>query len=188
MFKDTIKVKGFFSIERYDVYTNTLLDVFDKQNLVMNVGRSKLASISAGFSNNIINKIVLGTKGHVDGNLLQPKTEADGFNSSLTKLFSQADSSFTYTINFTPTTNGGQALVSEDTKGAGSIVTVTQTDDIINYEIDLNENAGNNINGSIVGYTEAGMFMGSTLFAMRTFPVRSKDSGIRFKIKWSFVF
>jgi hypothetical protein len=187
MFSDTIKVKGFFSIERYDAYTNTLLDVFDNQNLVMDVGRSKLASMSAGFSNNFINKIVLGTKGHVNGNLLQPKTEADGFNSSLTKLFSQADSSFNYTINFTPTTNGGQALVVEDTKGAGSTVTVTQTDNIINYEIELNENAGNIVD-STVGYTEAGMFMDSTLFAMRTFPVRSKDSGTRFKIKWSFVF
>ena len=55
------------------------------------------------------------------------------------------------------------------------------------YEVLLHEDAGNGAIGTI-GYTEIGMFMGDNLFAMRTFPVRSKDSGVRLKVKWTFVF
>ena len=63
MFTETIKVKSFFEISRYDSKTGNIIDTYNKQNMIMDIGRNTLASNSAGLTSYAINKIIFGTKG-----------------------------------------------------------------------------------------------------------------------------
>lgn len=185
MWTDSLDLKGYFKIESFDLEGN-LIDTYEHKNLIMDNGRKNIASFMAGFdSPSRIDKLVLGTQGH-GISVLDPKTEADGFVSSRTSLFSEETSSYEYSLNFTPTTNGDYADVVESDLGAGSKIKVTLTDMFLEYQIEIAGSAGNN--GSSVPYTEACFYAGTNIFAMRCYPVRVKDSSTRFVITWQFQF
>lgn len=179
------KVQGYFKIEVLDV-NNNIKEVYEHHNMIMDKARVTLMNSTAGFNNKFINKFVLGTQGNKTGDLTTPKTAADGFVSTRTQLFSEEASDFTYTINFAPTTPNDYATVTEDDTGAGSTVKINIADTTISYVIDIVGDAANNL--SQVSYTEAALYTGTDIFAMRCFPVRIKDSQTKFRITWNITF
>jgi hypothetical protein len=179
------KVHGYFKIEVFDVNDN-IKEVYEHHNMIMDKARVTLMNSASGFDNKFINKIVLGTQGHKTGDLTTPKTASDGFVSTRTQLFSEELSDFTYNINFTPTTPNDYATVVEDDAGAGSTVQINIADTTISYIIDVAGDAANHL--SQVSYTEAALYTGTDIFAMRCFPVRIKDSQTKFRITWNITF
>ncbi|QPX62920.1 hypothetical protein F207_120 [Campylobacter phage F207] len=178
--------KGYFKIELLDKDRN-VIDTFEKHNLVVNGSRPVLASHMAGRSTTPVNKLVLGTRGHIGNNLMMPKTANEGFTAARTQLFAEEEGEFCYNVNFTPPQSDGQAVVTEDDVGAGSTVEVTNSNNTITYRIELSTTAGNGTSGA-VGYTEAGLYAGNDLFCMRTFAVRSKDVSSILRITWTLIF
>lgn len=180
-------VRGHFKIEMLDKNRN-VIDTWEEHNLVMNGSRSILAQAIARGTSLPINKLMLGTAGHINGNLMLPKTSDQGFVPTLTSLFSQTENKFTYTINFVPNkTSNGLASVTETDLNAGSTAEIVLGNNTITYQFELATNAGNGSTGT-VGYTEAGLFVGNVLFAMRTFAVRSKDTSSIMRITWTLIF
>lgn len=178
--------KGHFKIELLDKDRN-VIETFEKHNLVVNVSRPVLASHMAGRSAVPVNKLVLGTKGHIGDNLMLPKTANEGFTAARTQLFAEEEGAFVYHVNFTPPKTDGKAVVTEDDVGAGSTVEVVNSNNTIVYKIELSTTAGNGSTGA-VGYTEAGLYAGDNLFCMRTFAVRSKDVSSILRITWTLIF
>lgn len=177
--------KGYFKCEL--IKDDKVIDTIEDYNLIMDRARYNIATGISGFSGGTpITKIVFGTSGNEVGNLTVPKTAADGFVSSRTSLFSEANGSYTYTINFVPTTSGSYATVTETDINSGSLVTVTYTNTSITYVVEMSQTAGNN--GSSVNYTEAAFYCGTNIFSMKCFPVRVKDNSVKIKITWSFTF
>jgi hypothetical protein len=185
MWSDSLNVQGYFKIDSYNI-NGELIDTYEHKNMIMDNGRINMCTFMSGYSGSSrISKLVLGTQGH-GISLLDPKTEADGFVSSRDSLFSEDTSSYEYNILINPTTNGQEADIIEDDSEAGSKIIVTQNGNLLTYEIEIAGPAANN--GSSVPYTEAGFYAGTSLFAMRCFPVRVKDSTTKFIITWSFQF
>jgi hypothetical protein len=186
--KVTTDLKGHFKIQSIDALTGEVLDTFEKRNMIMDVGRNNLALLLSGISGSYkINKFVLGTDGAKSGQPTVPKDETDGFISSRTSLFSEIDTNlYEYYITFTPNSNASYASIAETDTAAGSTMLITQTNNIIQYDIELSSLAANNTTS--VNYTEAGFYAGDVLFAMRTFPVKVKNSSTKLKITWQFVF
>lgn len=179
------KPRGYFKIETLDLDGN-VKETFEQHNLVVNNARQVLAKHMAKRSVIPINKLVLGTKGHIDGNYTSPKTQTEGFNGTRTQLFAQESGEFCYNINFNPPAANGDAAVTEDDAGAGTKVVVNYSNNTITYEITIPALAGNG--SGTVGYTEAAMFAGDDMFCMRTFGVRSKDISSVLKITWVLIF
>ncbi|WJZ70227.1 hypothetical protein F341_127 [Campylobacter phage F341] len=178
--------KGYFKIEVLDKNRN-VIETFEKHNLVVNGSRPVLALHMAGRSTTPVNKLVLGTKGHIGDNLMTPKTSNEGFTPARTQLFAEEEGAFVYNVSFTPPQSNGPATVVEDDAGAGSTVEVVYGNNTITYKIEISTTAGNGSTGA-VGYTEAGLYAGSDLFCMRTFAVRSKDVSSILRITWTLIF
>ena len=180
------KPKGHFKIEVLDANGN-VKDTFEQNNLVVNSSRPILAQHMAGRNVVPINKLVLGTRGHIDDNLMAPKTAAEGFTSAREQLFAEEESKFVYNISFSPGQDNGPAVVNEDNQDAGSTVEIIYANNTITYKFVVAVNAANGETGT-VAYTEAGMYAGNDLFCMRTFAVRSKDVSSVLRITWTLIF
>lgn len=170
-------IRGYFQIRVLDRFGNVIQD-FEKENIVVNVARTTMAKHLSGQSITPINKIIFGTK----QNPSQPTADR-------TQLHSQESTpqDFMYSISFTPPlTNGPATNIVEDDQGSGSTVEVTRTSNSVSYSIIMKEIAGNN--GGSVAYTECGMFVGNDLFAMRVYPVRTKDVNSVIEVNWTFIF
>lgn len=199
--KDTSdKLRGHFSVETYDLAGN-LIDTYAEHNLIMLGARKNMAALAAGYigggTGTSINKFVLGTLGH-NTSYIDPKKEGEnGFTTGKTELFSEPNGDF-YTIEFncngaafvtdsSPTSKlsvGGVAGSNE----AGNIVTrLVDNGNIIQFTFSIGATNANKP-GEPIPYTEAGLYAGSTLFAMKTFPVRVKDEDVKFVITWSIIF
>jgi hypothetical protein len=187
MWTDNFKLIGHFKMEVIDILTNEVVDSFEKRNLIMDIGRENLVSLVGGINTSYkIGRFAFGTEGHKAGDYSTPKDDTDGFVSTRTQLFSEELGSYTYYVDFIPSMSGSFANVAESDVGAGSTVIVTQTNNVLQYDVEIASLAGNN--GSTVNYTEAGFYAGSKLFSMRTFPMKAKNSGVKIKIIWQFVF
>jgi len=94
---------------------------------------------------------------------------------------------FKYNITFTPPgVLVGDAVVVEDDLNSGSTVNFNQAGREITYTIDLDNTAGNG--GSAVTYTEASLYAGDTIFSMKTFRGKIKDSSVLVRIIWKISF
>lgn len=184
--EDFKKPVGHLKIETISVETNEVIDTYEHHNMIMDKARTSIMNDTAGFANTNISKLVMGTKGHRDGDLLTPKTSADGFISSRTSLFSEETADYEYTIGFVPTTPNNYATVTEDDIGGGSTVLINIAGTTLTYIIEVGAAAANN--AGQVPYTEGALYTGTDIFAMRCFPVRVKDSTTRFRITWNITF
>jgi hypothetical protein len=185
--KDNLeKIVGDFKAELLDIDGN-ILETTEEHNMIMDLGRSSISSILSGLGTTPINKVVFGTLGYNGEPLTPIDPNTLGFIPSRTNLFSEAEIGYyTYVINFVPTTNGGYATVTETNSNAGSTVKITQANNMITYEILLSINAANS--SGTVNYTEAAMYCGTNIFAMKTFSAKPKDNSSTIKITWSFTF
>ena len=182
--KDIYKnvTKGHLIVECLDSNKN-IIDRYENKNLIMNTSRVAMAEIICGLgTSDPISKFVLGTEGHVTGDYLTPKTEANGFVSSRTELFSEELISFNYPIEFTnPGVSAGPcAIVSEP--GNGSLVSLLHTGTDVQYTIEIPELTANNT--GVVVYTEAALYAGENIFSMKCFPGKIKDQTVSLKIVW----
>lgn len=177
---------GHLTIEVLDALTGELKDLYEHKNMIMTGARESILRNMTNISNSHVNKIVLGTKGHKDGDYLTPKTAEDGFVVTRTELFSEETSDFHYTIGFEVSGGLGVSTITEDDALGNSAVTVSRADTTITYLIELGSDSGNN-NGQ-VAYTEAALYAGDLIFSMRTFGVRLKDSSSKFLITWKITY
>lgn len=182
--KDIYKnvVKGHIIVECFDSNKN-LIDRFESKNLIMDSARIAMSDILCDMGTaHPISKFVLGTEGHVTGDILTPKNEAEGFISSRTQLFSEELSSYTYPIVFTnPGVNvGACSIVSEPDSGSSVSLDYTGTD--IQYTIEVPELAANSTGVAV--FTEAALYAGDKIFSMRCFPGKIKDTTVSLKIVW----
>lgn len=107
----------------------------------------------------------------------------------------------TFDVTFTPPTSAGFAAITNITDtldvayDPGSIddvtVEVDSTGNVTKYIIFIPQNKANNAHVNdvdVIAYTEAALYAGGNIFSMRTFPARTKDSNLEFKITWSITF
>lgn len=107
----------------------------------------------------------------------------------------------TFDVSFTPPTSAGYAAITAITDtadvayDAGSLddvtVEVSSVSNVTKYIIFIPQNKANNSHTQdvdVIAYTEAALYAGGNIFSMRTFPARTKDSNLEFKITWSITF
>jgi len=184
-------VKGYFKIEA--IKDGKVIDTFEKQNLIMDEARMSFAKYLANINSTpVIDRFVLGTQGHIGaedpdgGDLLAPKTEANGFTSDRTMLFSEAtgtNGTDWEDILFTVTGTSGDEVVADD--GLSTVKCTVQGTDVI-YEI-LIHNDACNAQGTVI-YTECAFYTGTEIFSMRTFKGKIKDDTVQLKITWKIMF
>jgi hypothetical protein len=199
--------EGHFKIEQLDKSGN-VIDTFEDKNMIMKQSRRTVAHSTAGHTayDTYINKFVLGTKGHVQGNILEPRD----FDYDIDYLFSQTENGYFYPITFDPLTiNASTGKLNVLDEGYDSNDTPTVNSDIymhlldnqstIEYRIEIPLDNANGSNG-ITAYTEAGLFTKEEedltdnpkklgrIFAMRTFPAKIKEDAVTFRITWKIIF
>jgi hypothetical protein len=251
---DKIDFKGYFKIQALDK-NDIVLDEWEDNNMIMTVAKSTMSEIFANLVsdsngnsiNPFINCLRLGTMGNVYGNIINPKTDAQGFTNSRTRLFSEtvtyqsgnviptlltgdtilfsgvyytylgvnttqytvnstvlSDTStwqnlgstvpYTYSLNFTlPKTNANSSgtdatNISETDANAGSSITVLQSGTSVTFNASISTNGANSqtTNGSF--FTEAALYTGTGIFAMKTFKAMVKDPTVLLKIIWTITF
>lgn len=182
--KDIYKnvVKGHIIVECLDSNKN-VIDRFESKNLIMDSARIAMSDILCGLGSAVpISKFVLGTEGHITGDILTPKTDAEGFISSRTQLFSEELSSYNYPIQFTnPGVNIGECTIISE-PDTGSKISLDHTGTDVQYTIEVPELAANNT--GVVVFTEAALYAGDKIFSMRCFPGKIKDQTVSLKIVW----
>lgn len=213
-FKDNLEIPpkeyGIFNIKTFDANDN-LIDEYTEKNLIVATARESMAAAIGGKTGSgigPINKFVMGTKGHVGGNVLLPLNVGDNqpplgvFNTTRIKLFSeQASNEYYYTVTFNPasTTNEKTDYGLGGVLKRGNSNVVTNTDgntvkrsnsgNIVTFTITIGESSSNISTGSgVIPFTEAALYSGGNLFAMKTFPARVKENSVKFVITWSIIF
>lgn len=93
--QDTLNFKGHFQIQALDALNGmTVLDEYTEDNMIMESARTSMSEIFANLGTGTwINKISLGTMGHVGDSILVPKGKDDGFVKERTRLFSETPTS-----------------------------------------------------------------------------------------------
>lgn len=186
--KDTFitKPRGHFLFECFDK-DGILIDKFENNNLIMDTARIAMSSNIGGFSTSVpINKLVLGVDGNIPGDYLTPKTALEGFVSTRTELFSEENSTYTYSIQFAdpdPVTGICSSIIES---GTGSTVKIINTGSTVQYTFEIPETTANN--SSVVTYTEAGLYSGGNIFSMKCFPAKIKDETVSLRIVWTILF
>jgi hypothetical protein len=206
--KDKINFYGYFSIKQLDK-NGILIDFYEEKNLVMDTARANMAELIGGVSSagDPINQFVIGTKGHMGTDILdyQQVGETDTskpsgnqlFDATRTALFSEViAASINYRIPFDAsgiadiTVNGSGthyiAGVAGSTDAAVNTIRRVVADKTVTYTITIPVTNAND--SSAVAYTEAGLYAGTELFAMKTFPARVKEDTSQFVITWSIIF
>ncbi len=214
LLKDKIDFYGEFSIKTIDINGN-VIGLYSEKNLVMDTARSNMAEIIGGVtaSGDPINKFVLGTLGHMNTDILDAQQVAEvdiskpsgnqTFDATKTELFSEIIAgAINYKIPFDAT---GVADVTVDGEGTAYIAGVPRAttptdvpmnsiqrvvlDKTVTYTITIPVTNANSADGTTpIAYTEAGLYAGSELFAMKTFPARVKENTAQFIITWSIIF
>ena len=99
--EDTLNFKGHFRIQAMDL-GGTVIDQWQDDNMIMESARTSMSEMFANLTTStFINKIVLGTMGHVGDSILVPKGKDEGFVKERTRLFAET---------LAGTVNVGQAL------------------------------------------------------------------------------
>ena len=181
--KDEYKINGHIIIESID-FNGNIIDRYENHNLIMDGARKLLAKNIAGTSAAVpMNKFVLGTEGHIEGDYSLAKTEAEGFVSSRTKLFSEETIHFNYPITFTnPAGVSGNCTINS-APNPGNTISRVMTDSNITYTIVIPTTAGNN--AGLVVYSEAALYAGTNLFSMKCFPGKIKDNTVSLRVIWT---
>lgn len=212
--KDKLNVNpttyGIFNIKTFDKDDN-VIDDFTDNNLIVYSARAAMAgrmgSYISGEEITPINKFFLGTRGHRGDNILdtvlvgEEQPDMGLFDPERSSMFSQESGEYNYCIEFNPT--GGKLVVLEDLAGTMySGLVEENTDDPTNtvsreitgirdnelrYTITI-ETPNANVPGQATPYTEAALYAGDNLFAMKTFPARVKENTVKFVITWSIIF
>lgn len=204
------EVYGVFNIKTFDKDNNIIEDWTDP-NLIVYTARAVMAgsigSYVASTEIQPINKFYLGTRGHRGDNILdtvlvgEEQTGMGLFDPERTQLFSQESGEYNYGIEFNPT--GGKTVTRETLAGTLYSGTVSNGADEptntikreitglreneVKYTITI-ETPNANVPGQATPYTEAALYAGDNLFAMKTFPARVKESTVKFVITWSIIF
>jgi hypothetical protein len=209
MMTDNIRkpVEGHFRLEIIDK-TGKILEVVDEQNMIMKQSRRTVAHSTAGHTNydTYINKFVLGTRGHVQGNILEPKD----FDYDRNLLFSQEEGAYYYPITFDPgnrnastgecvVVDEGYEVASNPAEFSKVYLRLLDDESTLEYTIEIPLANANGSSG-ITAYTEAALFtiededlttspkkLGR-IFAMRTFPAKIKEDEVKFRIIWKIIF
>jgi hypothetical protein len=205
MLADTINFIGDFTISEYNAKDELLASYSDK-NLIMDAARKNMAELIAGLANGkVINRFILGTRGHVGTDLLVPKevggsyTEGN-FDSSRLKLYSEeapAGTPYWY-VDFTPNPLGGNSTISNVFNTVNGLETITDVNVSIGvagkettYTVTIPVSSANKTTGP-VAYTEAGLVSVSggdvDLFSMKCFPARVKEDTVKLIIVWKIIF
>lgn len=189
---------GYFKIEAFDSKGN-LVDSYEKHNLITNTARAEFAKLIAGISTTqAINRFTMGTKGHVDDDVLTPKDQDTGFTPAVTDLFSgTATENLNKTwnqITFKPSGNmvNTAALNVNDGGNNNSTVDIAVTgiesnNPTVTYTINIAQDAFNGPNDGLI-YTECGLYTDDKLIAMRTFKGKVKESSVSLRITWNIIF
>lgn len=199
--KDKINPVGHFSIKSYNK-DGTVTELTEK-NLIMDTARINMAELLGGssLSGDPINKFVIGTEGHVNGDILVSKqVGSDGFDSTRSDLFSEEDlTKFSYAITFDPY---GEADVTVDSEGImyqgntqmlvdplPNTIRRLVSDRTVTYTITIPSSNGNSLDpDSVIAYTEAALYSGTNIFSMKCFSARVKEETVKLEIIWSIVF
>jgi hypothetical protein len=180
------KVNGYFKIECIDKNGN-VVDTFEQKNLIMDKARETFANMLAGISGTpVIDRFVLGTEGHITGDLLSPKTEVNGFTSDRSMLFSEATGSEGInfeSLYFTVTGTSTDEVVCDD--NLSTVKTSVAGTDVI-YEINVHNDSANAT--GTAAFTECAFYCGSEIFSMRTFKGKIKDDSVSLRITWKILF
>jgi len=87
---DNIKLKGHFKIQTIDK-NNNILDEYEDHNMIMESARISMSEMFADLNaSTFINKIKLGTLGHIGDSILIPKSALDGFVKERDRMFSES--------------------------------------------------------------------------------------------------
>jgi len=186
---------GYFKIQLHNK-SGDLLEEYEDKNLIVNSARTNIAKLVCGFTGgSSINKFIIGTNGWVN-DVLTPKTIVDGLVPTVTELFAETPSTdpdyqnYTYSIEFdgTASNNGFRNVTWETDRTTDnqtvSTVSVTETDNSVTYVITIPSSVANNVPTNFASFTEAGFYCGNTLFNIKTFPVKVKDSSTQITITW----
>lgn len=179
-------VSGHIIIECLDK-SGAVVDRFENHNLIMDTARVAIPKLACGLSTaSELNKFVIGTEGHITGDFLTPKTDAQGFISSRTQLFSEELVEFNYPIVFTNpgTATGACVVVSEP--DTGSTIALEYITNSVQYTIEMPTTAGNGTGISV--FTEAALYAGADIFSMKCFPAKIKDNTVSLRIVWRLIF
>lgn len=196
--KDKFNVRGYIKIESLDK-NGKVIDTYEHHNLIVNGARNTFAKLLAGITTQpTINCFRMGTKGHVDTDILTPKDSTTGFDVTRQDLFSGSDAgdkNVTFNeLKFTPSGNLQQTAAINVTDGADNLSTVNiqvtgleLNEPTVTYTFNVAMSAFNGLNNGMV-YTECGLFADDLLMAMRCFPGRVKDSTVSLRITWNIIF
>ena len=216
--KDNFGVKpqpyGEFGIYSYNS-KNELIDSYEENNLIVYGARSVMAKVLGSFSNgssacdmlNPINMLVLGTRGHVGTDILHPvmvgemHSDLGLFTPERTELYSEQTQEFNYHVTFNPAGgmvvedielpgtmyNNGVPGITDPSLNSAKREIIGDFGNVVRYTITVEQDCGN-IPGVPVAYTEAALYAGDTMFAMKTFPARVKEDSVKFVIIWSIIF
>lgn len=203
---DKVQFIGEFSIK--SIYADGTFDEYVEKNLIMDTARSNMAQLIGGVTSVglPINKIVLGTQGHIGTDILAFKpVGTNGFDSTRTNIFAEVliTGGLNYSIPFDPT---GPALgntlqtatgtlynidVSQIVDAAPNTIARVVTDRTVTYTVTIPASNGNAIAAppnDIIAYTEAALYAGTDIFSMKTFPARVKEPTVELVITWSIIF
>lgn len=209
--KDNAKmnnVNGVFSIKSIDINGN-VIDEYIENNLILSTARNSMAGLVGGVTgpNGPINKFVMGTSGHMGSDTTLPVREGEDrlggggiFDSARTNIYSEQLEKTMYMIEFdlnspqltyTQTNIPGQKRIDDGafTPDAGTNkITRTVSERTLEYSIIIGEANANPDVGGPIPYTEAGLYSGGNLFAMKTFPQKLKEGTVAFIITWTINF
>ena len=178
-------IRGYFKIE--SIKDGKVIDTFEQKNLIMDKARLTFAKYLANINNTpVIDKFVIGTQGNIEGDLLAPKTDMNGFTSDRQMLFSEengVEGKDYETIEFTVSGVSGDTVTASDKLNT---VNCTVDGSSVIYEILINNKSCNGT-GTIV-YTECAFYTGSSIFSMRTFKGKVKDDTVSLRITWRIMF
>jgi len=202
---DRVQFIGEFSIK--SIYRDGTFDEYKEKNLIMDTARSNMAQLIGGVTSigEPVNKIVLGTQGHIGIDILAFKVAGTDYNSTRTQLFSETaiTGGLNYSILFDPSgTAGGNTVTtatgtlfniatSQIVDAAPNTVQRVVTDRTVTYTVTIPAENGNAIAlppNDIIAYTEAALYAGPDIFSMKTFPARVKEASVELVITWSIIF
>jgi hypothetical protein len=199
---DKIDFFGKFSFKAF--HADGSVEEYEEKNLIMDKARNNMAQLIGGITSASTNQgrpidtFVLGTQGHVT-NILTPKqVGSDGFDSTLSKLFSETANSTFYKLSFDPygaddiTIPVSGILTEAGTTGSiqtGNTVRRVVSERTVTYTITIeSQNANSSSIGVPLAFTEAALYCGDDIFSMKTFPARVKENTVKFEIVWSIIF
>lgn len=197
-------IKGHFTIESFNA-EGKQIDKFADKNLVVLGSRAAVAALCSGIKGaQPINRLSLGTRGHISSvDKFTPKEPGgeyaeDGklltFDENRTQLFTEDFDEYTFDIKFYPvagsdesqkvsglTFYGGTEIESQNT-----FVEIFADMNSVTYTFTIEEGIGHG--SGFEAYTEAGLYAGDVMFTTKTFSAKVKDESTKFVITWKIYF